>query len=269
MVDSGAAHLFGVWAKWDRGVEQLDSLNKQILAFGTEPHPYTVISRKLANDRYRFEIYPAWQSSRVLRWGAVLGEIVHDFRSALDNLVWQLVLLNGGVPDEAHNFPVRAKPSASGFTIEMRRQWTDKRGALRHGPLFGVSDDAANIVETSQPYNGGRALLLQRLHGFWNLDKHRHLAPVSVVAQAPVLIPAGAVLDREDCLEGGTYVVEATARAGTHLDVHPQPPSDMGANPLEGRGAPDLAGGSLLEISGFWVVLAALGRRSSGSACGV
>lgn len=43
---------------------------------------------------YRCEIYPAWQAGVPYRWGA----IIHDYRSALDNLVWQLVILNGGEP---------------------------------------------------------------------------------------------------------------------------------------------------------------------------
>ena len=60
---------------------------------------------------YRCEIYPAWQAGVPYRWGA----IIHDYRSALDNLVWQLVILNGGEPDSGHSFPICRQAPTDGF----------------------------------------------------------------------------------------------------------------------------------------------------------
>jgi hypothetical protein len=79
-----AANLHGVWAKWERGLEQLAALDKEVSAFCAQPHPYTIHSHEDQKEgRYRFEIYPAWQPGVPWRWGAIIGEIVHDFRSAL------------------------------------------------------------------------------------------------------------------------------------------------------------------------------------------
>ena len=171
---------------------------------------------------------PAWQPGRVLRWGAIIGEIVHDFRSALDNLVWQLVILNGGHPDASHSFPIREEEPSKGFAVEMRREWMDKSGRARHGPLLGVSDEALAIIEACQPYKREDGIVLIRLHALWNIDKHRHLAPVHVEAPPARLVPENVtVLSRDDRLKGGTYTLEVTVPPGTHVDVEPQQPTDI------------------------------------------
>ncbi len=231
-----AANLHGVWAKWERAIEQLTALDKEVTAFCSQPHPYTIRSHDHRKDGcYRFEIYPAWQPGIPYRWGAIFGEIVHDLRSALDNLVWQLVVLNGGNPDNRHSFPICAKEPSKGFAVETRREWTDKRGRKQHAPLFGLSDDAVAIVAACQPYAREDGLLLKRLHDLWNLDKHRHLVPMQVIAPPPRLTPErAAILSRDDRLEGGAYVVEVTVPPDTYVDVEPQPPTDV----TLGDGAP-------------------------------
>ena len=224
-----AANLHGVWAKWERGVEQLAALDKEVTAFCAQPHPYTIhVHQNREQGRYRFKIYPAWQPGVPWRWGAIIGEIVHDFRSALDNLVCQLVALSGGRPDVGHAFPVLAREPSQGFAAHTRRQWTDARGRRRHGPLFGLSDQAVAIIEASQPFKLADGALLQRLHSLWNLDKHRDLAPVHVIAPQALLTPRDLVpATREDRFEDSVYVVELTVPPGTDVDVEPQRPTDV------------------------------------------
>jgi hypothetical protein len=226
---SAAANLHGVWAKWERAVEQLAALDKEVAQFCAEPHPYTIHSHEdRERGRYRFEIYPAWALGVPYRWGAIIGEIVHDLRSALDNLVCQLVALNGGRADVGHTFPVLAKEPANGFAAQTRRQWTDARGRQRHGPLWGLSNAALAIIEAAQPFRRADGLLLQRLHALWNLDKHRDLAPIHVIAAPARLYPDDVVpLGRDDRLDGRVYVVEVTVQPRTYVDVRPQPPTDV------------------------------------------
>src|SRR5439155_21053237 len=40
------------------------------------------------------------------RWGLIAGDFVHNIRSALDYLAWQLVILNGKRPNSAVQFPI-------------------------------------------------------------------------------------------------------------------------------------------------------------------
>lgn len=44
-----------------------------------------------------------------LRLGVIVGDLVHNVRSALDHLVWQLVLANAQQPTRATQFPVCSK----------------------------------------------------------------------------------------------------------------------------------------------------------------
>jgi hypothetical protein len=230
------ADLYGVWAKYERGMEQLTCLHKEVLAFGKQPNPYTIISQ--VNDEgthYVFRLKPNWPTNLQDRWGAITGEIVHDFRSALEQLVWQLVLLNSGEPRKSHTFPLRDKEPWKGFAVEMRRQWTDRSGRLRYGPLFGVSDDAATLIESCQPYKGPNGGRLRQLHELWNTDKHQTLIPTILWGPAPEITLTNALLVAQPPghFEGDAYVMEVLVAAESvagpdpHVDVEPHAPIDI------------------------------------------
>jgi hypothetical protein len=220
-----AANLHGVWAKYNRAIEQLAALDKEVTTFCKDPRPYGVLATvDRERGRYRFEIRPAWQAGIPLRWGVIIGEIVHDLRSALDHLVSQLVVLNKGSPDRRHFFPILDTEPSRGFKIDTC--W-DTQGGLKHGPLRGISNEALAVIEAAQPYNRDDGVLLSRLHFLWNADKHRHLAPVYVEAPPPQLTPDGIMLSRSDRLDGDTYIVHATTSPGAELNVEPQPPTDI------------------------------------------
>ena len=100
----------------------------------------------------------------------MVGEFLHNTRSALDNLVWQLVLRSGATPSNRNQFPIftdPARPPAQGRLDTMLR---------------GVSADHRTVIEELQPYRGGhihrlakRALTI--LANLSNIDKHRYLHP--------------------------------------------------------------------------------------------
>jgi hypothetical protein len=227
------ANLYGVWAKWERAKDQLTALHKEVLAFGEKPDAWTIRSQ-VNHDagRYLFKLDPNWGPGLVLYWGAIIGEMVHDVRSALDQLVWQLVLLNGAVPGRHNKFPICADKPAKGFE-QMRREWTDRGDRLRRGELLGVSDQAFTVIERCQPYHGGNRLLLRWLHKVWNTDKHQHLIPMALLAEEPSLaLSDGAfIIDKQPSrFDGNTYVMEGTfggTRPHPHVDVNPHPPRDI------------------------------------------
>jgi hypothetical protein len=93
----------------------------------------------------------------------VAGDVVHNLRSALDHVAWQLVLANGGTPVE----PGRGR-RATQFPI------------LTHDPgtlevAGGVSPAALKIIHDAQPYAcvDWRGRLLAALAHISNTDKHR------------------------------------------------------------------------------------------------
>ena len=92
-----------------------------------------------------------------------VGEIVYNLRSALDHLVWQLVLANGNDPGDRNEFPI--------FHDQTKYLNAVKR------KLKGVSLGAQSTIKAYQPFqkHGGIGSQLWMLHGRSNIDKHRHL----------------------------------------------------------------------------------------------
>jgi hypothetical protein len=108
-----------------------------------EPRPFDV--RKVWDaDRHRYEFVPMLHRSPPLRLGVILGDMVHNLRSALDHLVWQAVLRNGGRPNRSHQFPI----------CDDEKDW----------------NDACNVVM--------KPAALSRLREISNEDKHRVVTPV-------------------------------------------------------------------------------------------
>lgn len=107
-------------------------------------------------------------------WGVVVGEVVHHLRSALDNVVWQLVLANDEIPGDKHEFPI-AKDSAWFAKVAPRK-------------LAGVSRDAFTAIEAAQPYNrsDGKPVtdhFLWSVHQLDVVDKHRLLHVVAAMPE--------------------------------------------------------------------------------------
>lgn len=115
-------------------------------------------------------------------WTALVGDIVHNLRSALDHLAWQLVLASGGSPRRerpATAFPVYDEPSSSPVAI---------RGGLR--------EDLRQMVEDEQPYvrfpESPRKCPLFLVRELNNIDKHVDIVPVvAVLGAASWSVPEG------------------------------------------------------------------------------
>jgi hypothetical protein len=113
--------------------------------------------------------------------GLLIGDCVHNLRSALDHIVYALIATNplrgGAPPSDKAMFPI-----CSG-RAEYRRQ-TDKLKRLE-----GIPDAVAALIETLQPYHTREKGLDHTLHPLWvlnkldNIDKHRRLTLASGVAR--------------------------------------------------------------------------------------
>jgi len=103
------------------------------------------------------------------RMHTLIGEFLHNLRSALDHLAWRLVEQNGGKTTEDTRFPILWEPPPA-----------NKKGVAPPPHVSGgVSADALAIIECAQPYKWGVRFAehpLWLLHGLWNIDKHRHVA---------------------------------------------------------------------------------------------
>ncbi len=97
-----------------------------------------------------------------LRWAALIGDAIHNLCSALDLLVWQLVLINGAVPGKQNAFPIY--DTLSDFVSGYARQ------------LCEVAAPAVNTIRSLNPYEAGNRTLWL-LHRLDIIDKHRVLVP--------------------------------------------------------------------------------------------
>lgn len=110
----------------------------------------------------------------------ILGDAIHNLRSALDHLIWQLVIANGGKPNRNTGFPI----------------WDTKAKykAGRPGNAQGISQSALKVLYGLKPYKGGNSPLWT-LHQLDITDKHRLLLAV-FAAHRNVIIDFGASMRR-------------------------------------------------------------------------
>lgn len=127
-----------------------------------EAHEYTFIHEVHAdglNHRYRAVAVPDLDP----KWTLLLGDCVANLRSALDQLVYELVRANGGKSELRGHFPAHTEP-----------------GGVRIP--HGIPQDALRIIEAAQPYtksdDGNRIRVIDRLA---LVHQHRQL-PLSPCA---------------------------------------------------------------------------------------
>jgi len=129
-------------------------------------------------------------------WGVVIGDIVHNLRSALDHMVWALTVANGNAPPAVIPKGKAGKPWRDiSFPIYTDPYPTDHGGKLipwsqskEPQSLWGIDPSLRADFESLQPFmsRGNPGLIqlgtedpsyapLAILHNLWNIDKHRHL----------------------------------------------------------------------------------------------
>lgn len=169
--------LVGVYAKLDRAREHVEELNSAAECwFKNAPGP-----------QFETEVKGEWEMVRLRipeppppRLPVIAGDIVHNLRSSLDHLAYQLVESIAGKATRDTYFPVCV--SDTQFRQLLKR--VDKRGR-KNGPLAGIptTHDVIKVIRGHQPYNRGDPKKgftpdqdpLAFVNSMWNIDKHRML----------------------------------------------------------------------------------------------
>lgn len=108
--------------------------------------------------------------------GLIAGDVIHNLRSALDHLTYQLVLINGAVPTKQTAFPV--------FDDAMKY----KTGLAEK--VKGMAQSAIDAIDATESYQGGKGAGLWVLHYLDIADKHHALlTPLINVTGASFTIP--------------------------------------------------------------------------------
>jgi hypothetical protein len=87
----------------------------------------------------------------------IIGDVLQNLRTALDHLVWQLILSNGGTRIVASAFPI---------SKNIGQHKADSPGKTK-----GMAPEAIQMIDALKPYGGGNEDLFG-LHLLNNADKH-------------------------------------------------------------------------------------------------
>lgn len=162
-------------AKTNRARKQANAL-KEIFESFYKSKPYT----------FRQELYPEVGEKRLifytiplpLEWSVIIGEIVHDLRSALDHAIYELTCIESGTPAYKTEFPV--------FEDEILYLQANKRGEpTRRSGLYkiqGIKDTRRQaIIKGLQPFEFRKTHkpteypIIAFIHELNIVDKHRTL----------------------------------------------------------------------------------------------
>jgi hypothetical protein len=158
--------------KLRRAEDHLNALSAEIRE-NVENHPITIRSQENPIDD-SFSAFLENVPEVKREWGVMLGDFLHNTRSALDHLVCALVVVSGGTVRSRHQFPICDTP----------RDWERDVGRppRNSGRLGSIDPSHVAIIESMQPYQATTGLpSLRILRDFSNADKHRllHSAVIS------------------------------------------------------------------------------------------
>ena len=130
-----------------------------------ESDPYRV-EPVIAEDRLSWQAHLRVNNAPpVVEWATVLGDCLHNLRSALDSGVWELADVDGAAP---------SNPRLVQFPFCERAGDWDRR---LEGPLAGLPADLLRKLEAIQPYNhseGGERMSALFLLNYLDIeDKHK------------------------------------------------------------------------------------------------
>lgn len=150
-------------------------------------------------------------------WAAAIGEISHDLRTALDNLICQL----GRVRNRAQDC------ERTGFPIYPHGPRSRERERFRYNSrlIEHLTPGQRRRIERFQPYkrgNGNGASPLWKLHDLNNMDKHRiGLAMAGFGDWLAIRIDEGGFIKGETHIKAGMYLHDGAkvGRIGEHMNV--------------------------------------------------
>jgi hypothetical protein len=164
--------LAGVDLKFSRAFELVDQLERGISDY-LASKPFELVEKE-EPDTGALVVTVHIVRETPIEWSALVGDAIHNARSALDHLAWQLVAVSGGVPEKSR-FPF--KESRTKFGDELRSAIPGTSAAIH-----AIRDQ----VRALEPWGGGDEKLWL-LHRLDIVDKHRLLIPVASASRGILL----------------------------------------------------------------------------------
>lgn len=185
--------------KLERAKHHLESLNDEIDAFLKAHHCSLVENFDPDTGEKIWVVSDITQPPVTL--STIVGDTLHNLRSALDHLVWALVETNGEMPTTDTAFPIYDEVHSYKSISPIR--------------LKGISKEARAYIKSEQPcYRGGgsRSQHLSFLEELNNVDKHRHLHLVTASSSGGLWSPG---LPVEAASDDRVFVLDGPVEDGT------------------------------------------------------
>jgi hypothetical protein len=168
-----------LYQRLDRARKHLENFKRQSKRFTNSIH-YEVVNERVSDGDNEFVRVMAYGGKEPpLDLSFIVGDCIHNLRSILDNLVWQLGELSGCPAGVLKNlsFPV----------------CVDSEDFAKKAELFkGFPQTAIDLIESLQPYQGGNDPYynpLWILNRLWNNDKHRSPVICTTIHKASAIRP--------------------------------------------------------------------------------
>jgi hypothetical protein len=155
--------LHSCWLKLNRANAHLETLQREIESWLAQK-PYAVFGEYEPGtpDQYVFRV--RFFAPVPPEWGVLIGEFLHNARSALDHIAWQIVSRGTSTPGRSTQFPI----------VLLEDDWT--RESQRRLP--GADSRHVALIEERQPFK--RPALLHTLSNARQLTAAGH--PLAILA---------------------------------------------------------------------------------------
>jgi len=179
--DNADRCLEGAYRKLDRAKVLTEQIQQRI-AEATNPDSYSL--RYVASNEGR---HHEWHLTYINEIDSdisiLLGDALHNYRSALDHVAWELTTLGKGATGESTFFPLR-------LHSRKRRERTSTVEVV-------ADSEIVDFIDKLQPFHGaGHNEPLHTLHALNIHDKHRSvLINVRSVDTAIISLPEGTSID--------------------------------------------------------------------------
>lgn len=164
-----------VWAKVHR-----NKLKAELASVETDESKRVPIVAKFDVDAFEYSIQVIELPRRLIaRVGLRIGDTIHNLRSALDLLAWQLACEATGSKRPPRprqiQFPIYDFAKTTDVVVGRRKV---KRWGFDSAWLLSLAPQQKTALAGFQPYRGGHGKHLRLLRDMSNDDKHRLLTPI-------------------------------------------------------------------------------------------
>jgi hypothetical protein len=163
-----------IFSKIERAKNHIEDLQVASQAF-FDSRPYEIIDERNPHTSER-SYYLADVADIPDEIAAICGDALHNLRSALDHLAYQLVLAAGNTPTKRTAFPIADSA-------------TEYSSAPIRGKIKLMGQDAIRLIDALKPYKSGNDTLWH-LKELDDIDKHRLLLTVGTRYEAHRATPS-------------------------------------------------------------------------------